>query len=161
MYSAKIIADYHMTSKQYARYKNTLDTYLKWNAGGKFLRPVFDDDADTTNRKSVPSGIGAAEAMYNWETHGTALPNSTTEPELLSDYVQGKQHRDWHITQWKQDCRGHWLFPDGIYIPPYFTAEELVGSLGLTENDFESIFGRKMGTMWEVETGEGQCTQQK
>lgn len=109
-----------MTNKQRTRYQTTLEDYLKWRSGN-FLRPVF---------KLSDSG-DPVEIMWQWETLGRPLPEGCLEPELLADYVQGKKCRDWHIKEWR----------DGVE-DKYFLAEEFMGGLGLTEENFESIFGR-------------------
>lgn len=69
--------------------------------------------------------------MKDWESKGIN-PTDTSEPELLADYHQGKILRDWHITEWK----------DGIRME-LFQAEEFLGCLGCTKDNFKSIFGHE------------------
>jgi hypothetical protein len=64
-----------------------------------------------------------------WEARGSK-PVSSCEPNLLADYVQGKRSRDWHITEWKEGCRSGEFYP-----------EEFLGSLGMDEQEFKSVFG--------------------
>jgi len=101
------------------RYYRTLERYLRWRTGN-FLRPVVELD------HTAPT---AAELMFNWESNGKPL-GPCSEPTLLADYVQGKQSRDWHITEWK----------DGVK-RGYFMAEEFLWELGLDAQEFESVFG--------------------
>lgn len=103
------------------KYKNTLTRYLEWVASD-FLRPKFGHD---------PTGLSAAEAMLQWETHGIQLPESSSEPDLLAKYVQGKTSRDFYITNWKEDCKDNHCLP-----------EEFLYTLGFDEIEFRSVFGR-------------------
>lgn len=104
------------------KYQRVLDGYLRWiGTCGVFLRG-----------KSLPQNDDAPDAydcMKRWESEGIR-PVSTSEPELLADYVQGKTLRDWHISEWK----------DGIR-QDLFWAEEFLGTLGVDESNFPSIFG--------------------
>jgi hypothetical protein len=104
------------------KYKNTLAKYLSW-VKDDFLRPKFQYDE---------SGISAAEAMLEWETYGKALPSHSSEPDLLALYVQGKTSRDFYIENWREDCRNQQAWP-----------EEFLYTLGFTEHEFRSVFGRE------------------
>lgn len=104
------------------KYLNTLESYLRWITDD-FLRPKYQFDAN---------GISAAEAMLRWETYGEALPTHSSEPEMLAKYVQGKTSRDFYIKSWK----------DGIKAGD-FLAEEFLGTLGMDEKEFRSVFGRE------------------
>ena len=105
------------------KYLAVLAHYVLWAPEGEiFLRPTripFDAEA--------PS---AAEWMKAWESEGVRS-KATSEPDLLQRYQQGKINRDWHISEWKEGVRMR-----------LFLAEEFIGTLGLTEENFESIFGR-------------------
>lgn len=70
--------------------------------------------------------------MFEWDSLGYNPSRRCSDPNKLSDYVQGKKCRDWHITEWKSGIE------DGLFIP-----EEFLGTLGCNEKEFESIFGRK------------------
>lgn len=107
------------------RYQQTLDEYLEWRTGN-FLRPQFVLGCAYPKRKHRT----ALHAMKEWESEGRALSEFSCEPEKLADYVQGKKSRDWHITEWKEGCR------KGLFL-----AEEFIGTLGLSGQNFESIFG--------------------
>lgn len=103
-------------------YRNVLLEYLNWRTGN-FLRPP--------NVPLDATGPSPEEAMKLWESEGK-VPTSCSDPDKLADYIQGKKSRDWHITEWKQgveDC--------------YFLREEFIGTLGLTLENFSSIFGRE------------------
>jgi hypothetical protein len=104
------------------KYKNTLAKYLTW-VKDDFLRPKFLFDEN---------GIGAAEAMLEWETYGKALPACTSEPDLLALYVQGKTSRDFYIENWREDCKTGQAWP-----------EEFLYTLGFNEHEFRSVFGRE------------------
>jgi hypothetical protein len=103
------------------KYRNTLAHYLEWITDD-FLRPKFKYDG---------GGLSAAEIMLRWETYGEALPESSSEPDLLAKYVQGKTSRDFYIKNWKEDVKNGWLHP-----------EELLYTLGFNEVEFRSVFGR-------------------
>jgi hypothetical protein len=104
------------------KYRNTLSRYLNWITSD-FLRPKFELDE---------SGISAAEAMLQWETYGQKLPLSSSEPEQLALYVQGKTSRDFYIDNWREDVK------QGQAVP-----EEFLYSLGLDEQEFKSVFSRE------------------
>lgn len=70
--------------------------------------------------------------MFAWETHGI-VPTTCKDPRLLSDYIQGKKSRDWHITEWRAGSQ---------HGAGLFLSEEFIGTLGCTMENFESIFGR-------------------
>lgn len=103
-------------SKKYAK---TLENYLKWRVDN-FLRVPMPFAMD---------GPSAAEAMFNWETHGKP-PTHSSEPDLLADYMQGKKSRDWHITEWKSGVK-----------MGYFEPKEFLGCLGLEDKDWKRVFG--------------------
>jgi hypothetical protein len=107
-----------------AKYLQTLQNYVMWiPAESLFLRPVAVLFAS--------GGPTAAEWMKRWESEGVK-GESTSEPEILQRFHQGKCCRDWHISEWKEGVR------DGLFIP-----EEFIGSLGLTAENFAGIFGRQ------------------
>ena len=90
------------------RYRNKLQEYLLWRVDN-FLRPA-----------DLPIGaVSPEECMLNWESKGS-VPVSTTVPATLASYIQGKQCRDWHITEWREGIR------QGLFKP-----EEFIGTLGL------------------------------
>ena len=115
-----LVGSYRMRVKQ--KYINVLTRYLRWVADD-FLRPKFSYD---------PNGMSAAEAMLRWETHGEALPESTSEPDLLAKYVQGKTSRDFYIENWREDWKQGQACP-----------EEFLYTLGFDEQEFRSVFGRE------------------
>lgn len=102
------------------RYHNILSNYLRWKPKGVFLRPTF---------VYATQGVPAAVAMCAWESSGTPLPFGCLEPDLLADYVQGKQNRDWHISEWRQGVK------DG-----YFLWWEFIGTFELTRAECQKIF---------------------
>ena len=112
------------------KYLNVLNRYLEW-VTNDFLRPKFEYDEN---------GMSAAESMLRWETYGEALPTHTSEPDLLAKYVQGKTSRDFYITNWKEDVRNQWLYP-----------EELLYTLGFNEVEFRSVFGREPNPLILIE----------
>lgn len=82
--------------------------------------------------------------MQDWESLGS-VPQSCSDPKKLSDYMQGKKSRDWHISEWRLGVK------QGLFWP-----EEFIGTLGLTRENFESIFGceireERMRILREVE----------
>ena len=108
------------------KYRNTLTRYLEWITDD-FLRPKFGLDEN---------GISAAEAMLRWETYGEKLPEASSEPDLLAKYVQGKTSRDFYIKNWKDDCKMEQACP-----------EEFLYTLGFSEVEFRSVFGREPNAM--------------
>jgi hypothetical protein len=68
--------------------------------------------------------------MLRWESGGVQ-PDRCSDPSLLSDYMQGKTSRDWHVTEWRSGVKS------GLFRP-----EEFVGTLGMSEGDVESVFGK-------------------
>jgi hypothetical protein len=108
------------------KYRNALTRYLEWIADD-FLRPKFQYDE---------GGLPAAEAMLQWETHGKALPEASSEPDLLAKYVQGKTSRDFYIKNWRDDCKQGQAYP-----------EEFLYTLGFNEDEFRSVFGREPDPM--------------
>lgn len=103
-----------------SKYRKTLSDYLLWRQEGNiFLRPAFDFD---------PVGITAEQAIKRWESEGKPLPASTSEPDLLADYVQGKLSRDWHISEWRNGIK------EGL-----FEVEEFIGSLGCTKDNYQKL----------------------
>lgn len=68
--------------------------------------------------------------MLAWESKGVK-PDRCKDPVLLSDYMQGKTSRDWHITEWRDGVK------QGLFLP-----QEFVGTLGMTEDDLKSVFGK-------------------
>lgn len=108
------------------RYKSRLIKYLEYRTGS-FLRP-------TTMVDYQNDALPAAQCMFAWETFGT-VPTLSSEPELLNDYIQGKQCRDWHITQWLRDTNS--ADHDCTMHP-----EELIGTLGMDCIEFAKVFGR-------------------
>lgn len=104
------------------KYKRVLEGYLRWiGEDSVFMRPV--------EISRDPTGPSAAEWMKDWESRGLESL-TTSEPELLARYQQGKRCRDWHISEWKQGVR------EGLFI-----AEEFIGTLGMDEENFASVFG--------------------
>lgn len=84
----------------------SLEKYLKWLPKDEIDKNLF--------RRSfyyAPNGIKASKAMIDWEGRGIDLPSETCEPDLLSDYVQGKILRDWHISEWNKGISDGSIFP--------------------------------------------------
>ena len=111
------------SNRRYRKYQKTLDGYCSWIVGSLF-RPKFNYDV---------GGKHPVEIMFDWESNGTKLSNGSNEPSLLEDYIQGKLSRDFHIREWKIGCEA------GLFLP-----EEFLGILGVTEDNFSSIFGRPL-----------------
>jgi len=110
-----------------SKYQLVLNGYLRWSTN-EFLRPEllpFDNSSPT-----------AAECMLKWESYGIE-PISTSEPELLSDYVQGKKSRDYYITEWKSGIK------DGLFVAEefYLSGSGIFSPIG-SDKEFETIFGR-------------------
>ena len=112
-----------MTKRVTPKYRQTLEGYLRWTGSetNVLFRPTFELD---------PMGPTAADAMRDWESHGTPLPVGCAEPVLLARYVQGKVSRDWHISEWRLGVRDELFFPS-----------EFVGTFGLTVPEVEHLFG--------------------
>lgn len=110
-----------------SKYKKTLNGYLKWTKGSNVFKENFYFD---------PDGLSAFEAMKRWESEGKPITVSS-EPELLSLYVQGKKSRDWHITEWKQGIK------EG-----YFLWWEFIGSFGLGESEIRKCLS--IPAHWQV-----------
>lgn len=104
------------------KYKRRLNNYLLWRSGD-FLRPQvgFSEDSPC-----------AAESMLRWESKGDSRPTVSSEPGLLADYIQGKMSRDWHITEWLEGWN------KGLFL-----AEEFLGVLGMTTEEFVRVFQRE------------------
>lgn len=123
--AGKLYACVNERVKLSARYRQRLQNYLEWNLCSTpmdgvstpySMNVVFDD-----------AGPTAAEAVFNYETHGMASERCR-EPELLSRYLRGKGNRDW----WTKEIgwwRKHALF----------LAEEFLSFL--TPEAFFDLFG--------------------
>lgn len=108
------------------KYRKRLQNYIHWCLG-EFLRPALQE--------RVSRALLAEEVMWLWETHWLR-GLETSEPELLQLFVQGKQCRDWHVTEWRRGVK------DRLFVP-----EEFFGTLGLrSAEEFAGIFGRPVDT---------------
>lgn len=113
-----------------SKYKKTLNGYLKWTKGSNLFKENFNFD---------PNGPSAFECMKNWESNGTPI-TATKEPKLLSQYVQGKKSRDWHITEWKSGIK------EG-----YFLWWEFIGTFDLSEGEIRKCLS--IPQHWKVPEG--------
>lgn len=95
-----------MKAKTRRRYLGTIFNYLKWSTESNFMKPEI---------KYSNKAPDAVECMFNWESLGTTI-KECREPDQLARIIQGKQLRDWHITEYR----------DGIS-KQLFTAWEFVG----------------------------------
>ena len=109
----------------------TLANYRRWiGSVGVFMRlPEVVED---------PEAVSAEQAMYDYETHGVSLPGNCSNPAALSDYLQGKANREFHITNWLEDFV-EW---DGKTLRMLFR-EEFLGVLGMDVATWENVFDRK------------------
>src|SRR5580698_5732920 len=106
------------------RSKNRLEKlYRPWLIDkSMFMRPSSNYD---------PNGLSAAEIMIRWEGRGEPVPLTTSEPELLDDYVQGKKLRDWHITEYKDDIKkGIMFIEDMVGLGDLLTIEDVIKVIG-------------------------------
>jgi len=107
-----------MSIKVSHKYKRKLEKYLNWCCG-TFLRP-------NSELKDI-NGVTPEEYMFCWESLGKRL--TCNDPEKLVLYIQGKQCRDWHISEWRQGIK------EGLFLP-----EEFLGCLGMDEEEYKSVF---------------------
>jgi len=102
------------------KHKKILADYLLWRCDNQFRPPVVLYDINSLSPEQI---------MMEWESQGIPIPTTCTDPELLADYIQGKSYRDWHITEWRNAVKE-------LIALPY----EFIGSLGCTEDNYQSIF---------------------
>lgn len=74
---------------------------------------------------------GYKKTLQNYLEWGINMPLSFGY--VLDSYAHGKASREWHIKNWKEGIEKKLFFP-----------EEFIGTLGCNEDNFESIFGRKI-----------------
>lgn len=112
-------------SKKSSKYVKRLENYIQW----------IPKESDLFKQEFIFSenGSSAYDIMLDWESNGVQLPKYTSQPELLSKYVQGKKSRDFHIKEWKQAVKSL-----------YFKSEEFKDSLGCKDNEkeFRNIFNQ-------------------
>jgi hypothetical protein len=84
------------------KYKRTLSKYIRWIEINELdLESTEQGHSNFLKPELVTldiNGLFANEIMYNWESLGIIKPNTCSNPDLLTRYIQGKTLRNWYIT---------------------------------------------------------------
>jgi|SRR6185312_9528455 len=110
------------------KYRIRLDNYLDW---AEVFTPASEYQGRNVGNFIIVSnnGVGAEDAMFQYETHGNAVPVLPGEACLAKRYARGKANRDF----WTKEIG--WWDKYAVYIP-----EEFIGMLGPLP--FIDLFGR-------------------